>query len=220
MARSYQKKTQDFEKQSNLLNDFAWHCIIWYMAVANSLLVFPLGSQNLQSAPSSTRHGKPFGIAWLNSMYGYREQAMTGHALPKILKTSGIYRGAIAGKQVSFKSLLNSGLLYHNYKGFFSMILMAICDARYKFTLVDIGSFGSNNDSGVFRNSPIGKALFNDEISLPVAECLGNSPTFGKVPYFLVGDKALCSLCLDHILAKEYSKNKRFSIIDYLGHVG
>ena len=100
------------------------------------------------------------------------------------------------------------------------MILMAICDARNIFTLVDIGSFGSNNDSGEFRNSPIGKALFNDKISLPVAECLENSPIFGKVPYFLVGDEALCSLCLDHILAKEYSKNKRFSIIDYLGHVG
>ena len=27
-------------------------------------------------------------------------------------------------------------------------------------------------------------------MSLPVAECLEDSPTFGKVPYFLVGDKA------------------------------
>ena len=27
-------------------------------------------------------------------------------------------------------------------------------------------------------------------ISLPVAECLEDSPTFGKVPYFLVGDKS------------------------------
>ena len=26
-------------------------------------------------------------------------------------------------------------------------------------------------------------------MSLPVAECLEDSPTFGKVPYFLVGDK-------------------------------
>ena len=47
------------------------------------------------------------------------------------------------------------------------MFLMAICDARYIFTLADISSFGSNNDSGVFRNSPRGKAFFNDEISLP-----------------------------------------------------
>ena len=70
------------------------------------------------------------------------------------------------------------------------MILMAICDACYIFSLVDIGSFGSNNDSGVFRNSPMGKAFFNNEISLPVVECLEDSPTFGKVPYFLVGDQA------------------------------
>ena len=64
------------------------------------------------------------------------------------------------------------------------MILMAICDVRYIVSLVDIGSFGSNNDSGVFLNSPMGKAFSNDEMSLPVAENLEDSPTFGKVPYF------------------------------------
>ena len=92
--------------------------------------------------------------------------------------------GAIDGKHVSIKSPLNSGSLYYNYKGFFSMILMAICDARYIFSFVDIGSFGSNNDGGVFRNSPMGKAFFNDEMGLPVAEFLEDSPTFGKVAYF------------------------------------
>ena len=68
------------------------------------------------------------------------------------------------------------------------MILMTICDARYTFTLVDIASFGSNNNSGVFRNSPRGKAFFNVEMNLPVAECLEDLPTFGKVLYFLVGE--------------------------------
>ena len=70
------------------------------------------------------------------------------------------------------------------------MILMAICDARYIFSLVLIGSFGSNNDSGVLRISPMGEAFFNIEMSLPVAECLEDSPTLGKVPYFLVGAEA------------------------------
>ena len=67
---------------------------------------------------------------------------------------------------------------------------MAICDARYIFPLVDIGSFGSNNNSEVFRNSPIGKGFFNNEMSLPVEKCLEDSQTFGKVPYFLVCDEA------------------------------
>ena len=31
---------------------------------------------------------------------------------------------------------------------------------------------------------------FNDEMSLPVT-CLQDSPTFGQVPYFLVGDETL-----------------------------
>ena len=51
------------------------------------------------------------------------------------------------------------------------MILMAICEACYIFSLGDIGSFGSNNDSGAYRNSPMRKAFFNDEMSLSVAEC-------------------------------------------------
>ena len=99
--------------------------------------------------------------------------------------------GAIDGKHVSIKSPLNSGSLSYNYRGFFNMILMAIRNARYIFCIVDIGSFGSNNDSQMFRNSHMGKTFFNDEMSLPVAECLEDSPTFGKVPYFLVGDEAV-----------------------------
>ena len=98
--------------------------------------------------------------------------------------------GAIDGKHIRIKAPANTGSLYFNYKGFFSVILMAICDARYVFTFVDIGSYGSNNDSGVFRKSAIGKAFFNGEMNLPNPEFIENYQAYGNIPYYLVGDEA------------------------------
>ncbi|XP_057294525.1 uncharacterized protein LOC130623036 [Hydractinia symbiolongicarpus] len=98
--------------------------------------------------------------------------------------------GAIDGKHIRMEAPINSGSLYYNYKGFFSIILMAICDARYVFSFVDIGDYGSNNDSGVFRRSAIGKSFFKKEMNLPEPENIENSPTFGLMPYYLVGDDA------------------------------
>ena len=85
----------------------------------------------------------------------------------------------------------NSGSLYFNYKSFFSLLLLAICDARYCFSFVDIGSYGSNNDSGVFRNSKMGNLLENNQMGIPEAShkegCL-----LDPLPYFLLGDEIFC----------------------------
>ena len=44
-----------------------------------------------------------------------------------------------------------SGSLYHNYKGFFSVILMALVDTEYKLRWVDIGTEGSCSDAQIFN---------------------------------------------------------------------
>ena len=52
------------------------------------------------------------------------------------------------GKHVNCKCPPNSGSLYYNHKGFYSVVLMALVDADYKFIWVDIGGLGSDPDLG------------------------------------------------------------------------
>ena len=66
---------------------------------------------------------------------------------------------------------------------------MAICDAHYAFTRVDIREYGSNNDSGIFSNSEMGKLFHNEEINLSDVESLGSGAN-RTLPFFLVVDEA------------------------------
>ena len=64
--------------------------------------------------------------------------------------------GAIDNKQVAMECPKNTESLYPNYKGFFSQVLLAVCDAKYNFIFIDIGQYGSTNDSAVLKNSELG----------------------------------------------------------------
>ena len=44
---------------------------------------------------------------------------------------------------------------------------MAICNARYQFTVVDIGDSERQNDGSVCANSNLGYAIENKQLKLP-----------------------------------------------------
>ena len=84
------------------------------------------------------------------------------------------------------------------------MVLLAVCDADYCFTLFDFGSYGSNNDCGVLSNSLMGEGLETNTFNIPendqVDEC-----KFTPLPYVLLGDNIFP---LKKWLIKPYSGRK------------
>jgi len=108
--------------------------------------------------------------------------------------------GALDGKHIAIMAPCNSGSLYYNYKNFFSVVLLALVDARYRFLYVDVGSYGRVSDGGVFNGSSLAQALAQNSLHIPPSRCLPNSDT--RVPFVVVADDAFASK--PHLL-KPYS---------------
>jgi len=101
--------------------------------------------------------------------------------------------GAIDGKHIVITCPPNTGSLHYNYKGTFSMVLMAMADANYQFLYVDCSSYGCNSDAGIYAGSTLGQALFNgneEPMNLPPDAPLRDAEEFGPLPFVAVGDEA------------------------------
>lgn len=96
--------------------------------------------------------------------------------------------GAIDGKHVAIQAPANAGSEFFNYKGFHSINLLAVCDARYSFTLVDVGDSGHHSDGGVFASSQFGRGILDNTINLP-------QHRQDSFPYVFVADAAFPLKC-------------------------
>nr|CAH7719378.1 unnamed protein product [Callosobruchus chinensis] len=74
--------------------------------------------------------------------------------------------GSIDGKHVTIKCPSKSGSNYYCYLKKFSVVLMAIVGADYKFICVGIGGYGKNSDSGIFEASNMGRRFENGKMTL------------------------------------------------------
>ena len=91
-----------------------------------------------------------------------------------------LFPGAIDGKHV-VQCPASSGSMYFNYKNTFSIVLLAVGDADYCFTYVDVGAYGKENDSAIFKSSSFGRLIASGDLDLPAREGLS---------YTFVGDEA------------------------------
>lgn len=101
--------------------------------------------------------------------------------------------GALDGKHIRIANP-GDGSLFYNYKGYHSIVLMAACDSDYKFTMVAVGSCGSESDGGIFNKCWFGKKLLRGRnhpegsLAIPAPRPLpGQSVPF---PFYLIGDNA------------------------------
>ncbi|KAF4517884.1 hypothetical protein B566_EDAN001838 [Ephemera danica] len=96
--------------------------------------------------------------------------------------------GGIDGKYIYMQAPPNTGSIYFCHKSMFALVMMALCDARYRFIWVDIGAPGSESDGGILQRSDLGLALHNRMLNLPAPDLLPNSNV--TFPYYFVGDEA------------------------------
>lgn len=111
--------------------------------------------------------------------------------------------GALDGKHVRIECPALSGSRFFNYKKYFSIVLLALADANLNFIVVDVGAYGREGDSAIFKRSNLGIRLGSGTLNLPVNRELPNTNE-PKLPFVIVGDEAFA---LDKHLMRPFPGN-------------
>jgi hypothetical protein len=109
--------------------------------------------------------------------------------------------GAVDGKHVKIQAPGQSGLAFYCYKGYFRVNLMAVVGHDYKFIMIDVGNYGSQADSAIFKNSLFGKEIIEQQFPFPPPKEIGDGK--GPLPHVIVGDEDF-PLCVK--LLRPYSR--------------
>ena len=75
--------------------------------------------------------------------------------------------GALDGKHVAIKCPQKSGSLYFNYKRFYSIVMLALVDADYKFIWLDVGCNGAASDAQIWNSCELLEVIQNNTVGIP-----------------------------------------------------
>ena len=84
-------------------------------------------------------------------------------------------------------------------------MLLAVVDADYCFTAIDVGSYGANTDSNIPKNSALGEKLKAGNLNIPQARTLPYDENGNPMPFVIVGDEAFAQSV--HIV-RPYTRKK------------
>lgn len=115
---------------------------------------------------------------WLQIAKGFEEKWNIPHCL-----------GALDGKHVNIQDPTKKSV---------SIVLLAACDFRYRFTMIDIGVYESQSDGGIFRRNIL--RLDYDNLNIPKEIQLPDTKM--NIPYFLVANEAFP---LKQLILRPYS---------------
>ncbi|RCN32423.1 transposase, IS4 family [Ancylostoma caninum] len=114
----------------------------------------------------------PTGSTWAQSAREF--QALWGY--PRAV-------AALDGKHFECFRPRKSGSSFYNYKGYYSVVLLALCDAQYRILMFDLGK---SSDAGIYMQSPM-RSFIEDHLSdFPPAASLDG---FGAVSYHILVDQ-------------------------------
>lgn len=98
--------------------------------------------------------------------------------------------GSVDGKHIRCINPVAGGSNFYNYKKFFSTVLMALVDANLRFIAIDVGAYGKEGDSTVFKESELGKKVYSGSLNLPPPSPLPEDEGGNPHPYVIVADEA------------------------------
>lgn len=99
---------------------------------------------------------------------------------------------------------------------------MAICNANYCFTFVDVGACGKFSDSSVLKNGKFFEKLENETLSIPQPKPLPGDNENGPLPYVILADEAfgVSKTILRPYARSNLNYKKKFLITVYHGLEG